>query len=218
MIYNPRIQIFCESEVQKIEGQPGKFDVTLRTPAGEQSLGAGAVIVATGWKPYDPTRLGALGYGQSPNVITSVELEKWRATRSPPSSRAASCSSSARARAIRNICPIAPPSAAWRNNTAIFVARPRALDAARRFASRRPDDRRPSDLFQFHIGDHVGLGRNRGFPGLSVGLPAGRHHHSPALRACSPDGVRKVTTWTWIFCLGITRLECEGYRLPMRVA
>jgi quinone-modifying oxidoreductase subunit QmoB len=36
----------------------------------------GAVVQATGWLPYDATKLGRLGYGKSPNVITNVELEQ----------------------------------------------------------------------------------------------------------------------------------------------
>ena len=33
-------------------------------------------MLATGWKPYDATRLGHLGYGASPDVITNVEFEQ----------------------------------------------------------------------------------------------------------------------------------------------
>ena len=31
--------------------------------------------MATGWRPYDATKLGHLGYGASPDVVTSVEFE-----------------------------------------------------------------------------------------------------------------------------------------------
>ncbi|MEW6326085.1 MAG: FAD-dependent oxidoreductase [Thermodesulfobacteriota bacterium] len=36
----------------------------------------GAVILATGWKPYDATKLDALGFGKYPNVITNVMMEE----------------------------------------------------------------------------------------------------------------------------------------------
>ena len=36
----------------------------------------GAVIVATGWQPYDATRLDNLGFGRFPNVITNVMMER----------------------------------------------------------------------------------------------------------------------------------------------
>ncbi len=37
---------------------------------------AGAIIVATGWKPYDAHNLSYLGYGLSPDILTNVELEE----------------------------------------------------------------------------------------------------------------------------------------------
>jgi len=78
-LYNPRIRTLCSSAIEKIEGQPGMFDVTLAAPAGEQKIRAGAIVLATGWKPYDASRLASLGYGVSPDVITNVELERMAA-------------------------------------------------------------------------------------------------------------------------------------------
>jgi heterodisulfide reductase subunit A-like polyferredoxin/coenzyme F420-reducing hydrogenase delta subunit len=37
---------------------------------------AGAIIVATGWKPYDAHNLSYLGYGLTPDILTNVELEE----------------------------------------------------------------------------------------------------------------------------------------------
>lgn len=39
-------------------------------------LKAGAVIWATGWKPYDAAKIQPYGYDRFPNVITSVEFER----------------------------------------------------------------------------------------------------------------------------------------------
>ena len=36
----------------------------------------GGIVQATGWKPYDPEKLGHLGYGKSPDVITNVMMEE----------------------------------------------------------------------------------------------------------------------------------------------
>ena len=55
------------------------FDVTLRTETGESAVRVGAIVMATGWKPYDATRLGHLGYGVSPDVITNVDVERMAA-------------------------------------------------------------------------------------------------------------------------------------------
>ncbi len=39
-------------------------------------LDIGAIIVATGYEPYDPTPITEYGYGVYPNVITAMELER----------------------------------------------------------------------------------------------------------------------------------------------
>jgi len=49
----------------------------------EIELDVGAVIVATGWRPYDATKLDNLGYGQFPNVITNVMMERLAARGGP---------------------------------------------------------------------------------------------------------------------------------------
>jgi quinone-modifying oxidoreductase subunit QmoA len=40
------------------------------------TLNAGAVIWATGWRPYDAAKIQPYGYGRYANVITSVEFER----------------------------------------------------------------------------------------------------------------------------------------------
>ncbi len=44
---------------------------------------AGAVIVATGWRPYDAARMDNLGFGKFDNVITNVMMERLAAGRGP---------------------------------------------------------------------------------------------------------------------------------------
>jgi quinone-modifying oxidoreductase subunit QmoA len=46
-------------------------------------LNAGAIIVATGWEPYDAARLDNLGFGKYPNVITNVIMERLAAPNGP---------------------------------------------------------------------------------------------------------------------------------------
>jgi quinone-modifying oxidoreductase subunit QmoA len=36
----------------------------------------GAIVVATGWRPYDAKKLDTLGFGRFPNVITNVMMER----------------------------------------------------------------------------------------------------------------------------------------------
>jgi len=72
---NPRIKIYTSTAIEKTDGQPGLYDVTLKTANGEEKVKAGAIVMAAGWKPYDATKLSHLGYGL-PNVVTNVEFEE----------------------------------------------------------------------------------------------------------------------------------------------
>ena len=73
---NERITVHTGATIVKITGQPGQFDVSLQVNGSDVSARVGAIIQATGWKPYDASRLGHLGYGQSPDVITNVQMEE----------------------------------------------------------------------------------------------------------------------------------------------
>ncbi len=77
--YNPKVKVLTGTKILKTEGQPGQFDVILSTPDGEVKDRVGAIVMATGWKPYDATKLSHLGYGASPDVVTNVEFEKMAA-------------------------------------------------------------------------------------------------------------------------------------------
>jgi quinone-modifying oxidoreductase subunit QmoB len=118
VLHHPAIRVFASSHIVKIEGQPGMFDVTLATEPEAQTIRAGAIVVATGWKPYDASRLAHLGYGIQ-DVITNVEFAqmargaRWSARRRTWPPRAC-YSSSALDRAMRSTCPTALRPAAWR--------------------------------------------------------------------------------------------------------
>ena len=72
----PNIRVLTNTQVVKMEGQPGLLDVTLSSNGAEETLRIGAIVMAVGWKPYDATKLGHLGYGASPDVITTLEMEE----------------------------------------------------------------------------------------------------------------------------------------------
>jgi quinone-modifying oxidoreductase subunit QmoA len=44
---------------------------------------AGAVIMATGWKPYEAAKMDNLGFGKYPNVVTNVIMERLAAADGP---------------------------------------------------------------------------------------------------------------------------------------
>jgi len=60
---------------------PGSIDLNMTEE--EIEVEVGAVIVATGWRPYDAAKLDTLGFGQCPNVITNVIMERFAARGGP---------------------------------------------------------------------------------------------------------------------------------------
>ena len=73
---NENIRVYKSSKIAKIQGQPGLYDVDIKQNGNVESARIGSVILATGWTPYDATKLGHLGYGTCKNVITNVEMEE----------------------------------------------------------------------------------------------------------------------------------------------
>jgi quinone-modifying oxidoreductase subunit QmoB len=72
---HPKIKVYTSTRIVKTEGQPGMFDITLQNGGQPFVHRAGAVVMATGWKPYDPLKLTHLGYGSSPDVVTNDQFE-----------------------------------------------------------------------------------------------------------------------------------------------
>jgi len=71
------IKVYTGAKVQKIVGGPCLFDVTIQQNGTTAEHHLGAVVMAAGWQPYDPTKLNPrLGYGSSPNVITNAQFEE----------------------------------------------------------------------------------------------------------------------------------------------
>ncbi len=71
-----RIRVITSAQVENISGQPGLFDVTVSAAGGVEKFRVGAVVQSTGFKPYSPEKLGHLGYGRSPNVVTNAQFEE----------------------------------------------------------------------------------------------------------------------------------------------
>ncbi|HEB85007.1 MAG TPA: hydrogenase iron-sulfur subunit, partial [Bacteroidetes bacterium] len=69
-----RIDLRLNTRIERISGEPGRFDVTLQNGKAPEVVRVGSVVQATGWRPYDPENLGHLGYGLK-NVVTNVQLE-----------------------------------------------------------------------------------------------------------------------------------------------
>ena len=68
----PLADIRLGTVITALRGDFPNFTVEL---SDGRSIAAGAVVVATGFTPFDPTSLKEYGYGIYPNVITATELE-----------------------------------------------------------------------------------------------------------------------------------------------
>lgn len=76
VLENPKVKVLTSAEIEKISGQPGSFDATIRQGADVIDIKIGSVVLATGWQPYDATKLENLGFGKYQNVITNVMMEE----------------------------------------------------------------------------------------------------------------------------------------------
>jgi quinone-modifying oxidoreductase subunit QmoB len=74
---NSKIKVYTSSRIEKIDGQPGDFDVTIAKGGSTETIKIGAIIQATGWKPYDAKKLAKkYGYGKFKDVVTNFEFEE----------------------------------------------------------------------------------------------------------------------------------------------
>jgi quinone-modifying oxidoreductase subunit QmoB len=71
-----KVKVYKSAVIEKISGAPGMFDVSIRQNGQVLTERVGSIVVATGFEPYDPTKLEHLGFGKSPNVITTITMEE----------------------------------------------------------------------------------------------------------------------------------------------
>jgi len=57
--------------------------VELKMTETMTTIKASAVVYATGWKPYDASKIENLGYGKIKNAVTNVEMERLAASNGP---------------------------------------------------------------------------------------------------------------------------------------
>jgi quinone-modifying oxidoreductase subunit QmoA len=61
--------------------------IRLQSQPEIKTYSVSAIVAATGWKPYDATRLDNLGFGKFSNVVTNVMLERMAAADGPTGGR-----------------------------------------------------------------------------------------------------------------------------------
>lgn len=75
VVEHPMVEIYLETTIESISGEPGNFSVVLENKRVSE-LHVGAVVTATGWRPYNTEKLEPLGYG-SERVKTLEEFEEF---------------------------------------------------------------------------------------------------------------------------------------------
>ena len=73
-VIDPSIIGTAEAEKAKAACPVGAVDLEMKEET--MTLPVGAVIYATGWRPYDAAKIQPYGYGRFKNVITSLEFER----------------------------------------------------------------------------------------------------------------------------------------------
>ena len=77
----PNVSVHLHTQLKNLSGFIGNYTATLETGNGDsaprqKTIHIGNVIVATGYKEFDASRITHYGYGKLPNVITSFEFEQ----------------------------------------------------------------------------------------------------------------------------------------------
>ena len=71
-----KITVHLNSTTTKTSGAPGRFSVDITTESGSTTTeNFGAIVQATGFKPYDITKLPQLGGGKSADVVDQAGFE-----------------------------------------------------------------------------------------------------------------------------------------------
>jgi quinone-modifying oxidoreductase subunit QmoB len=71
------IEVILSATMEGIGGQPGLYIAKIQKADGSiEERKIGTIIQAAGWQPYEAEKLGHLGYGSGPNVITNVQMEE----------------------------------------------------------------------------------------------------------------------------------------------
>ncbi len=76
-----RVEVLLESEISRVKGFIGNFDVTIRGPLGpsgaltDVDVSVGVIVMATGFQPYVPHD-GEFLFNRHPGVITTVDFQE----------------------------------------------------------------------------------------------------------------------------------------------
>ncbi len=74
---NENIKVYTQSTIESTEGGPCLFTTKINQNGSPVEHKIGAIVMAAGWQPYDPSKLDAsLAFGKSKDVITNAMFEE----------------------------------------------------------------------------------------------------------------------------------------------
>jgi quinone-modifying oxidoreductase subunit QmoA len=76
-------RIIGTEDANRIKAALPERAVDLEAQPKTMTIHVGAIIWATGWVPYDATKIDTLGFGQYENVITNMMMERYAAPNGP---------------------------------------------------------------------------------------------------------------------------------------
>jgi heterodisulfide reductase subunit A len=76
VLQEPKVRVYTNARVKEISKNGDGYKATIVSGEKELPLSAQAVILATGFDPYDLGRRNEFSYGREQNVITGLELEQ----------------------------------------------------------------------------------------------------------------------------------------------
>lgn len=76
-------QIIGSEDAQRCKDACRYDAVDLEMGARTLNFNVGAIVWATGWQPYDAAKIDNLGFGQYPNIITNMMMERLAAPNGP---------------------------------------------------------------------------------------------------------------------------------------
>ncbi len=76
VLADENITVYLNATLAQTRGAPGRFSVDIATESGATTTESfGAIVQASGFRPYDANQLPEFAYGKSPDVVTQAELE-----------------------------------------------------------------------------------------------------------------------------------------------
>jgi len=73
---HPNVKIYPDSYISDISKSKSKFSIQIKQNNKHTSVDVNAVIVATGFTPFDAKMKGRFGYGRIPYVFTGLDIEE----------------------------------------------------------------------------------------------------------------------------------------------